>query len=64
MKTKESTLKAIRKYKQAKVRRIPFDFNIEKEKDVLDKLDSTPNKKQYIVGLIREDMNENDDNEC
>lgn len=52
----ESARKAQLAYEMRTYKTIPFKLNSNTEKDVLDKLDSVPNKRQYIIGLIRADI--------
>ena len=37
-------------------RQVKFDFHREYEADILEKLDSVENKRQYIISLIRADI--------
>lgn len=55
-KTNDSQLKAVHKYRKAKTKTMLFDFILDKESDIIEKLESVPNKKGYIVGLIRKDI--------
>lgn len=51
-KTREYDLK----YKREKLTQFSIRFNNVTEADVLERLDSVPNKRQYIIRLIREDI--------
>lgn len=43
-------------WKREHNRMISIRYNIEKDKDILEKLDSVPNKADYIRQLIKEDI--------
>lgn len=61
--TPQQRLKAIARYNQEYKRKhykaITFQVSLDKCSDVLQKLDSVPNKVDYIVGLIRADIIKN-----
>lgn len=48
----------LRKWKEANQYRLVVDFNkgSETDKPLIDKLEETPNKSQYVKGLIRQDL--------
>lgn len=48
------------KYKKENCVQIAIRFSKLYEQDVLDKLDSVPNKRQYILNLIRKDIESSD----
>lgn len=48
--------KAIEKYDKAHTLRIGLKLNIKTDADVIDRLNSVPNKQGYIKGLIRDDI--------
>lgn len=52
----KSLIKAIRKYDDANTKKVSLKLNLNTDKDVLQKLDSVPNKQGYIKELIRADM--------
>lgn len=43
-------------WRRENIQRMAIDFNKNNEKDVLDWLDKIPNKREYIIELIRRDM--------
>ena len=45
-----------KRYDDTHARKICFKFNLETDKDILEKLDSVPNKQAYIKDLIRKDL--------
>lgn len=55
--TSEAQLKAIDRYDKANCKKILLKLNKKTDKDVLEKLDSVPNKQGYIKELIRSDIN-------
>lgn len=55
----ESQRKAQKGYEARVYRTIPFRLNANTEADILEKLDSVDNKRQYIISLIREDILKN-----
>lgn len=60
--TSEAALRAQRKYDQAnrdKFKNVAIKLNREKEKDIVEKLESVENIQGYIKGLIRADISEN-----
>ena len=52
----EAQLKAGYKYDKANTRQIHLKLNRRTDEDVLEKLDSVPNKQGYIKQLIRADL--------
>lgn len=59
MKIRESDYRASQKYQREKCRKITVQMNKRIDADVLDWLDSLPNKAGYIKELIRADMEKN-----
>lgn len=59
-KKKEKQTKMIIDWQQEHTTRLCLRFSNEKEADILKKLDSVESKKNYIVGLIRDDMKKED----
>ena len=55
----QSTKDGIKRYQKRVYRTIPFKVNANTEADILEKLDSVENKRQYIISLIREDISKN-----
>ena len=53
----EAEKRAVRKYDAAHTVQVKMKLNKKTDADILDKLDSVPNKQGYIKGLIREDLN-------
>lgn len=53
----EAEKRAARKYDAAHTVQVKMKLNKKTDADILDKLDSVPNKQGYIKGLIREDLN-------
>lgn len=53
----EAEKRAARKYDEAHTVQVKMKLNKKTDADILDKLDSVPNKQGYIKGLIREDLN-------
>lgn len=54
----ESQRRAQRKY-TSRMRDVTVRLNPEREQDIIDWLDAQPQKRAYIVQLIREDMERN-----
>lgn len=52
----EAQIKAQRKYDAEHTRQVHLKLNIRTDDDVLEKLDSVPNKQGYIKELIRADL--------
>ena len=52
----EAMIRAVRRYDDANTRKLSLKLNLNTDKDVLEKLDSVPNKQGYIKELIRADM--------
>ena len=44
------------KWVKSNIIRYVVDLNRSNEKDIVDKLESVPNKKQYIISLIKKDI--------
>lgn len=44
------------KWVKSNIIRYVVDLNRSNEKDIIDKLESVPNKKQYIISLIKKDI--------
>lgn len=44
------------KYQKERMVQFNLRFSKEYDADILEKLNSVPNKRQYIIGLIREDI--------
>lgn len=55
-KTPQSVINAVARYKKKHHRGITISLNKESKKHILDKLDSVPNKTEYICKLIEEDI--------
>ena len=53
----EAEKRAARKYDEAHTVQVKMKLNKKTDADILEKLDSVPNKQGYIKGLIREDLN-------
>ena len=52
----EAQRRANRKYEAENTRQVHLKLNLRTDKDVLEKLDSVPNKQGYIKALIRADL--------
>ena len=48
--------KANAKYKREKMTQLAIRFTNSTDADIIEKLNSVPNKRQYIIGLIRDDI--------
>ena len=46
------------KWRKENIKKIILDLNKTTDKDVLDHLDKQPNKKEYLIGLVRKDIEE------
>ena len=59
-KTKKQKTKAqanwTKKWAKENTKLVNFRFNLETDKEILDKLNSVPNKTEYVKGLIVEDI--------
>ena len=44
------------KYEQANQKKVTFKFHLKYDADILEKLNSVPNKLQYLKNLIRADI--------
>lgn len=49
-------VRANMKWASSNVKQVKFNLNIEKDADILEKLDSVENKQGYIKDLIRRDI--------
>lgn len=58
-----SSAKATAKWQKNHLRQIKFNLNYDTDADVIEKLDSTPNKQGYIKDLIRADIEKEKKNE-
>ncbi|MBQ0035538.1 MAG: hypothetical protein KBT35_01325 [Firmicutes bacterium] len=47
----------IYKWRKQNQVRIYLELNKNSEDDVIQKLESVPNKRQYLIGLVRKDLN-------
>ena len=56
MATSEAQKRANIKYDAVNTKKVCFKFNLHTDKDILDKLDSVPNKQGYIKQCIRENI--------
>lgn len=54
--TSEALRKAIKTYRKNHIKRLTLDFSDLSDNDILEKLDSVPNKRGYICSLIRADI--------
>lgn len=54
--TTQAQINAVRKYDDTHTKKIMLKFNLETDKDILEKLESVGNKQGYIKELIRRDM--------
>lgn len=52
----DSVKKYVNEYQKQNIKTVPFRLNINTEADILEWLDQQPNKRQYIISLIREDI--------
>lgn len=52
----ESSAKAAAKWKKEHLKQVKLNFNIESDKDILEKLASEPTQIDYIRRLVREDL--------
>lgn len=59
-KTKTSA-KAVKKWQSQHVKRYGFPVMIDTESEIIEKLESVPNKSGYIKDLIKKDIAENKD---
>ena len=44
------------KWRKENIKRYEFTLNKTNEKDVMEYLDTKPNKREYLINLIRKDM--------
>lgn len=56
MASSEAKKRAVRKYDDKMTRQIKMKLNVGTDADILEKLDSVPNKQGYIKHLIRDDL--------
>lgn len=52
----ESVKQSKKRYEAAVMKTVPLRLNANTESDILEKLDSVDNKRQYIISLIRADI--------
>ena len=52
------TSMATLKWRKESIKRVEFYLHKELDKDVLEWLEKQPNKREFLIGLIRKDMNE------
>ena len=52
------TSMATLKWRKESIKRVEFYLHKELDKDVLEWLQEQPNKREYIIALLRKDMNE------
>ena len=52
------TSMATLKWRKESIKRVEFYLHKELDKDVLEWLQEHPNKREYIIALLRKDMNE------
>ena len=55
----KAQIAATRRYDDKNTIQVHFKLNKKTDADVIEKLESVPNKQGYIKGLIREDINKN-----
>jgi hypothetical protein len=56
MASSEAAKRAVRRYDEKRTRQIKLKLNVGTDADILEKLDSVPNKQGYIKQLIRDDL--------
>lgn len=44
------------KWRRNNIKKISFELNKTNDKDVIDHLEKQPNKRDYLIGLIRKDI--------
>lgn len=49
----------IKRYQKEHYTNVSFKFRTDRDKDILDTLNSVPNKSSFIIGLIREHNKKN-----
>ena len=54
--TPNAHTRANTKYNKSHTKQVPLRFNLKTDADILEKLDSVPNKLGYIKSLIRADI--------
>lgn len=54
--SKEALKRAKANYRKNHIRKLYLEFSDLSDNDILEKLDSVPNKRQYICQLIRADI--------
>lgn len=52
------TSMATLKWRKESIKRVEFYLHKELDKDVLEWLETQPNKREYLIALLRKDMNE------
>lgn len=55
----KSSVQASMKWSKAHMKQMKFDFNVDTDSDVIEKLLSVPNRVDYVRTLIREDIAKN-----
>ena len=55
-KTSEAQIKAVARYNMAHTRQANFRLNTVTDADVIARLDAVPNRRRYIIDLIRADI--------
>lgn len=56
MKMNEARKKADLKFKKKMMKQVNLMLHREKESDIIEFLDGVPNKREYLINLIRSDM--------
>lgn len=56
MRNKEVISRRAIEYMKKHTKRFVINMHLEKDRDILDHLESVGNKSEYVKGLIREDM--------
>ena len=59
MSTKEAQARASAKYDKENTKQIILKLNLKTDAEILQKLESVPNRQGYIKELIRQDMKKN-----
>lgn len=54
--TKEAHQKAVRKYETENTKQLAIRLNLKTDADIIEYIDTLENKRAYILGLIRADM--------
>ena len=58
-KTSDAHMRAITKFNATKTKQVPLRFNINTDKDILERLSAVGNIQGYIKSLIRADIEKN-----